>query len=147
MQLLISRRWRWWEAWVYALICIVGFGISRGVAARRHPDLLAERARFMRHEDAASWDKILAPLAGLGGGLILLVTGLDAVFGWSPTFGLPVKVVSLAIILAGYGLGAYALIENRYFSGVVRLQTERGHRVVWSGPLGGCGTPVTQEPC
>ena len=29
---------------------------------------------------------------------------------------------------------SYALIENRFFSGMVRIQTERGHQVVSSGP-------------
>ncbi|MFO7917282.1 MAG: isoprenylcysteine carboxylmethyltransferase family protein, partial [Anaerolineae bacterium] len=136
LPLLISQRWGWWEAWVYALVCILGFAISRGLAARRHPDLLAERAQFMRHEDVASWDKVLAPLAGLGGGLIPLVAGLDAAFGWSLAFSLPVKIASLVVILAGYALGSYALIENLYFSGMVRLQTDRGHKVVSSGPYG-----------
>ena len=134
LPLLISWRWDWWEAWVYAIIGILGFAISRALAARRHPDLLAERARFMQHENAKSWDKFLAPLLGLGGGLILLVAGLDMLFDWSPTFSLPVKIVSLVIILAGYALGSYALIENRFFSGMVRIQTDRGHQVVSSGP-------------
>ena len=58
LPLLISRQWDWWEAWVYAIIGILGFAISRGLAARRHPDLLAERARFLQHEDAKPWDKL-----------------------------------------------------------------------------------------
>jgi protein-S-isoprenylcysteine O-methyltransferase Ste14 len=45
-----------------------------------------------------------------------------------------VKILALAIILAGYALGSYALIENRFFSGMVRIQTDRGHNVVSSGP-------------
>jgi protein-S-isoprenylcysteine O-methyltransferase Ste14 len=134
LPLLISWRWDWWEAWVYASVCILGFAISRALAARRHPDLLAERARFMQHEDAKPWDKLLAPLVGLGGGLVPLVAGLDALFDRSPTFSLPVKILSLVIILAGYALGSYALIENRFFSGMVRIQTDRGHQVVSSGP-------------
>jgi protein-S-isoprenylcysteine O-methyltransferase Ste14 len=134
LPLLISMRWDWWEAWVYAIICILGFAISRMIAARRHPDLIVERARFLRHENAQSWDKLLAPLVGLGGGLIPLAAGLDVRFDWSPSFGLPVKIVALALILAGFSLGSYALIENRYFSGMVRIQTDRGHQVVSSGP-------------
>ena len=134
LPLLISRRWNWWEAWVYALICIFGFVISRMLAARHHPDLLAERARFLQHENAKSWDRLLAPLVGLGGGLIPLVAGLDALFDWSPPFSLPVKILSLVIILAGYALGSYALIENRFFSGMVRIQADRSHQVVSSGP-------------
>ena len=134
LPLLISRQWDWWEAWVYAIIGILGFAISRVLAARRHPDLLAERARFLQHEDAKPWDKLLSPLVGLGGGLIPLVAGLDALFDWSPPFSLPMKILALVIILAGYALGSYALIENRFFSGMVRIQTDRGHQVVSSGP-------------
>ncbi len=67
LPLLISRQWDWWAAWIYAIVAILGFAISRLLAAQRHPDLLAERARFLQHEDAKSWDKKLAPLVGLGG--------------------------------------------------------------------------------
>jgi protein-S-isoprenylcysteine O-methyltransferase Ste14 len=134
LPLLISWRWDWWEAWAYAVVCILGFAISRALAARRHPDLLAERARLLQHENAKSWDRVLAPLVGLGGGLIPLVVGLDARFEWSPTFSLPARLASLLIIIAGFALGSYALIENRFFSGMVRIQTDRGHRLVSTGP-------------
>ena len=134
LPLLISRQWDWWEAWVYAIISILGFAISRVLAARRHPDLIAERARYMQHENAKPWDKQLAPFLGLGGILVMLVAGLDELFGWSPTYSLPLKILALLIILTGYVLGSYALIENRFFSGMVRLQTDRGHQVVSSGP-------------
>lgn len=134
LPLLISGRWGWWEAWLYAIICIMGFAISRVLAARHHPDLLAERVRSMQREDAKPWDRFLSPAVGLGSGTIPLVAGLDALLGWSPTFSLPTRIVALAIILAGYALGTYALVENRFFSGVVRIQAERGHQVVSSGP-------------
>lgn len=134
LPLLISWRWDWWEAWVYAITSILGFAISRIIAGRKNPDIIAERARMLHHENTQPWDKRLAPLIGLGGGLVLIIVGLDARFGCSATIGLPVKILSLVMILAGYALGSYALIENRFFSGVVRLQTERGHHVVMSGP-------------
>ncbi len=133
LPLLITWRWGWWEAWAYAAINILGFVISRALAARRHPDLLGERARMLRHEDAESWDKLLAPLTALGGGLIPLVVGLDVRFGWSTSFSFPVKIFSLILILIGYVLGSYALIANPFFSGMVRIQTDRGHRVVTGG--------------
>jgi protein-S-isoprenylcysteine O-methyltransferase Ste14 len=134
LPLLFSGRWGWWEAWVYAIIGILGFAISRFLAARRHPDLLAERARMLRHTDAKSWDRVLAPLVGIGGALIPLVAGLEARYNWSTTFSLSVILLSLVVILAGYILGSYALIENRFFSGMVRIQFDRGHQVVSSGP-------------
>lgn len=134
LPLLISRRWQWWEAWVYAIVGVLGFGVSRLLAARRHPDLLAERARFMRHPDAKSWNRILAPLLGLGGAALPLVAGFDALLGWSAGFSLPLKIVALVSMLAGLALATYALMENRFFSGMVRIQTDRGHYVISSGP-------------
>jgi protein-S-isoprenylcysteine O-methyltransferase Ste14 len=134
LPLLISWRWNWWEAWTYAGISILGFAISRMLAARRHPDILSERAKFLQHEDAKPFDKILSPLVGLGGGIIPIIAGLDELFQWSPGFSPTVKIISLIIILAGYTLASYALIENRFFSGMVRIQTDRGHEVVSGGP-------------
>ena len=134
LPLLISERWDWWEAWVFAITYILGFAISRALAARRHPGLIAERARLLKHEDTKPWDKVLAPLVLLGIVLIPMVAGLDALFGWSSTFSVPLKILALIIIMAGYALGSYALIENRFFTTGVRLQADRGHQVVSSGP-------------
>lgn len=134
LPLLISGQWDWWEAWLYAAITILGFISSRLLAARRHPDLLVERARSMSLQDARPWDRKLAPLVALGGALLPLAAGLEARFSDRAPFSLPVKVVALLAILSGYLLASYALYENRYFSGVVRIQRERGHQVVSSGP-------------
>jgi hypothetical protein len=83
LPLLISWQWDWWEAWVYAIVFILGFAISRLLAARRNPDLIAERAHYMHQADAKAWDKKLSPMVGLGSGFIPLVAGLDALFSWS----------------------------------------------------------------
>ena len=134
LPLLISRQWDWWEAWAYAILYILGFVISRVLVARRHPDLIAERAHYMQQENTKSWDKLLSLFLGLGGILVMLVAGFDALYNWSSPYSLPVKIISLVTLLLGYAFGSYALIENRFFSGTVRLQTERGHQVITSGP-------------
>ena len=77
---------------------------------------------------------MLAPLLGFGGILVLVVIGLDALLGWSPAYSLEQKLFALVIIAAGYVLGSYALIENRFFSGMVRIQFDRGHHVISAGP-------------
>jgi protein-S-isoprenylcysteine O-methyltransferase Ste14 len=134
LPLLISKHWDWWEAWVYAITTIMAFALSRVIAARRHPDLIAERAGFLQHENTKLWDKRLASLGLLCGSLVPLVIGLDALYAWSPLFSLPLKIALLVLILAGYVLGSYAFIENAYFSAEVRVQSDRGHQVVSNGP-------------
>ncbi|MCA9964929.1 MAG: isoprenylcysteine carboxylmethyltransferase family protein [Anaerolineales bacterium] len=134
LPLLVSWRWDWWEAWIFGIVYVLGFVISRLLVAQRHPDLLAERAHSLEQENAKQWDRVLAPIVALGGAVLLLVAGLDMRFHWSAGFGLPFKVTALVLIVAGYAFGTYAMLENRFFSGLVRIQTERGHHVVSTGP-------------
>lgn len=134
LPLLISGQWGWWEAWTYAFLNIGGFAVSRLLAARRNPDIIAERVTSLQKKDTLPWDKVLAPLVGIGGGLIPLVVGLEALWGRAVRFGLPVRLTALFFLTAGYLIASYALVENRFFSGVVRLQTDRGQHVVSSGP-------------
>ena len=132
--LLITWQWDWWEAWVYAAVCIFGFIISRYLANRQHPDLLVERGKFLQHANPETWDKVLSPLLAFGSGIIPLAAGLDMRFGPSAHFSLLIKGAAIFALLAGYALGSYALIANRFFSGMVRIQSERGHHVISTGP-------------
>jgi len=88
LPMIISGQWDWWQAWGYALASILSFVLSRAIVARVHPDLIKERARFMEAKDTKPWDKILAPLLGIGSILVLLVAGLDRSYGWSSPFSL-----------------------------------------------------------
>src|SRR4051812_32888246 len=65
----------------------------------------------------------------------LIVAGLDVGrFHWSRP--LPTGLQALALIgyTAGMALAVYAMLSNRFFSPVVRIQHERGHTLVTSGP-------------
>jgi protein-S-isoprenylcysteine O-methyltransferase Ste14 len=134
LPMLISGAWDWWEAWIYAILTFFGFIISRGLASRRHPDILDERARSMGLQGAKPWDKILAPVVALGSFVILIVAGVDKLNGWTAPYSITAKVATVIVIVLGYMLGTWALVENKFFSGIVRIQNDRGHRVVTTGP-------------
>ena len=65
---------------------------------------------------------------------LVIVAGLDHRFGWSPVFPLWLIVIGFILISLGYAFAVWALAENRFFSSVVRIQTDRGHVVCDSGP-------------
>lgn len=136
LPIFISGRWGWWQAWLMAAIFILTFIGSRAIAKRRNPDILKERANYNQHENTQPWDKWLSPLVAFGSVFILVVAGLDAKFHWSAGFSLPVELIGLALLLAGYLLASYAFVVNAFFSGTVRLQNERGHKVISDGPYG-----------
>jgi len=125
----------WWQAWLYSmLILAAGIG-GRRWAERRHPGLTAERQNMEKVQSAKAWDKVLAPLMALSVSFpLVIVAGLDHRFGWSPLFPLWLIVLGFLLISLGYAFAAWALIENRFFSSVVRIQVDRGHVVCDSGP-------------
>lgn len=134
LPILITWRWNWWQAWVYYVLLVLAFILSRYLANRRHPDILQERASYMEHQDTQSWDKLLSPLTAFSSVFIVLVAGLDRRFGWSGDFSLLLNWIGIFLLAGGYALSSYALIANRFFSGTVRLQEERGHHPVSDGP-------------
>ncbi len=128
-----AGRFNWWAAWAY-IAMTVGIIVTTFVVLRRiSPDLLVERSRMQ--PGTKSWDKWLAPMITIAGTLSMwIVAGLDARFGWTEPH--PIGLVVLAFIVGGAGglLTLWAMTSNRFFASTVRIQTERRHHVVDSGP-------------
>ncbi|MBN1533176.1 MAG: isoprenylcysteine carboxylmethyltransferase family protein [Spirochaetes bacterium] len=133
--LIIAWRLDWWQGWAYAAVMFLSALVSRILVARRNPDLLTERSGSMTHAGAKRWDRVLAPLTGVAGPMAtVMICGLDRRYAWSPEFPLWLSLAALAVILVMISFSSWALVTNRFFSGTVRIQTERGHRVVDAGP-------------
>jgi protein-S-isoprenylcysteine O-methyltransferase Ste14 len=63
------------------------------------------------------------------------VAGLDVGrFHWSGTVPLAVQVLCLVVVGAGLAFVVWAVVVNRFFSSVIRIQRDRGHRVITTGP-------------
>jgi len=126
---------RWWQGWVFtALIFTAGIG-GRFLAERRHPGLMAERLEKTSRADVKPWDRVLSPLMSFSVSFpLVIVAGLDHRFGWSQAFPLWLNLLGLVLITLGYVFAIWALVENAYFSGVVRIQKDRGHTVCDTGP-------------
>ncbi len=120
----------WPMAWVYTLVSAVDAGLLVMVVS---PELMKERAH--PKADAKAWDRVLARLTGpLGSTVMLIVAGLDWRFGWSLPVSFAWQAAGLVVFVLGMGLMTWAMIVNNFFSLVVRIQKDRGHTVVSSGP-------------
>ena len=125
----------WWQAWVFSLLIFTAGIGGRIWAERRHPGLTAERQSGESIQGAKTWDKVLAPLMAISLSFpLVIVAGLDHRYGWSPAFPLWFNIIGFILIAVGYAFGVWAFIENRFFSSVVRIQTDRGHVVCDTGP-------------
>ena len=64
-----------------------------------------------------------------------IVAGLDrGRFHWSDDVPAWLRAAGLIAVAAGYGLALWAMLVNRFFSSVVRIQSDRGQYVITTGP-------------
>jgi protein-S-isoprenylcysteine O-methyltransferase Ste14 len=130
-----ANRLDWVMGWVFAVLIVGATVVSRVVALRKYPDLAVERARSLGAEDAKPWDKVIVPIIAIVGPLATwIVAGLNVRFGWLPMVPLALQIVAIAIVVFGYAFASWAMASNKFFSGTVRIQTDRGHTVVTDGP-------------
>jgi protein-S-isoprenylcysteine O-methyltransferase Ste14 len=128
-----AGRLDWTRGWICFALYAVGMSAIGLIVHRANASVMAAREKW-RHPDTKRFDKIfigaLFPLVFLQP----LVAGLDAVrFRWSSMpFGL--VYVGAALFTLATALIAWTLAVNRFAETTVRIQTERNHTVVASGP-------------
>ena len=128
---------RWPMGWWYYGLSVAATIISRIIVARVNPDQLRERGTSMSADNAKSWDRTLSMLVGLVIPVItLVVIGLDHRWSWSPVVASWLSTLGILLLVLGYSLATWAFIVNQFFSGVVRIQVDRGHFVISAGPYG-----------
>lgn len=122
-----------WAAGWGMVIVMAGWVIgTAAVVLPRYPELLAERTGPKK--GSKTWDTVLLSLYGLAMMIMWIVAGLDMRNAWSSGILPQAQLVAGLMVIAGYALVVWATGTNAFFSQIVRIQTERGHTVVSSGP-------------
>ncbi len=123
----------WGRGWVYVALNGAGMAAVGIILRRFNPELLEARMQW-RRKDTKPFDRIFmavyAPLAYLQN----VVAGVDAVrYGWS---SVPVgwAYAGVALLFLGYFLVARVMAVNQHAETTVRIQKDRGHTVVSTGP-------------
>ncbi|MDJ0950608.1 MAG: isoprenylcysteine carboxylmethyltransferase family protein [Alphaproteobacteria bacterium] len=132
---LAAGRVDWLMAWVYLAMNVLVMAGEVVWLLRVSPNLVRERVTAWKRPDVKGWDRWIVVVMAVAGPLtILLVAGLDQRFGWSAVGPLWLQLAMLTPALAGHGLVMWAMRANPFFSALVRIQAERGHRVITGGP-------------
>jgi protein-S-isoprenylcysteine O-methyltransferase Ste14 len=119
------------RAWIFYITSLVYMLISGAVMVRINPEIVGERSKVKK--GAKGWDKVLVSLYPLIGLALYVIAGLDIRFHWSSPgfyFFIPAMVLYIAASL----LIQWAIAVNRHFEGMVRIQDDRNHRVISTGP-------------
>ena len=122
----------WMRGWLFLLVIVTLLAVAAVYLWRVNREIFAARSRIP--EGTKRRDRIL--LAFLLPTMIAIVPVAaldDGRFRWSRTSWWFV-LLGYLLLTAGVAITAKAQAVNRFFEPGVRIQTERGHHVVDSGP-------------
>ncbi len=123
---------RWAEGWLFLLVFLLLTVASSIYLWRTNPDIFVARSRI--HPGTKAWDKVLMAILLPSLFAVFVVAGFDAGrFQWS---NVPPGVIVLGYVLlcVGFFISIWVYKVNKFAEPSVRIQTDRGHKVIDTGP-------------
>ena len=122
----------WWQLWPFLGLCVAVMTINLVVIKLRNPGLLRQRLKPDRPE--RGWDRLVLFGSIPAAVAVFVVAGLDVLrFHWSHVSALAMVAGGL-LFLGGDAVIAWCMGENPFLERTVRIQEERAHHVITTGP-------------
>ena len=129
---LPAGTWTWTKGWLFIGVFLGTLAVVGVYLWRVNPEVVVARTGL--HKGTKRWDKILVPILLAVVYAIIPVAALDdGRFHW---LLLPLWVcgVGYGLFLVGIGIVTWAEAVNKFFEVTVRIQTDRGHKVIDTCP-------------
>ena len=130
----LAGDWHWTEGWLFSIIFIVLCYAPLIYLYFKDPALLKERFGSPVQEGQKPWDKVVLSVFFVEFLVWFAIMPLDARrFGWSPGFPFWTKVTGTLLLILASVVVFEALKENTFAAPVVKMQRERGQKVISTG--------------
>ncbi len=129
---LPAGTWAWPRGWLFLGVLLASSIPTTLYLRRVNPDVIAGRVN--RHEGTKRWDRILFTISLPTLMAIPILAALDdGRLHWShlPWWGC---VLGYALLTTGMVGLTWAQSVNKFFEPTVRIQSDRGHKVIDTGP-------------
>jgi len=137
MLLFLAGDWRWPEGWFYSIVFYVMCTANLLYLYFKDPALLKERFGSPVQKEQKPWDKVVLILFFLEFLIWFAIMPLDARrFHWSPVFPLWTRITGGLLLILAMVLLFEAMRENTFAAPVVKMQKERGQKVISTGLYG-----------
>lgn len=120
------------RAWFLFGLNVAGVASVLAATRKLNPEVVVVRSEIFKG-GLRWWDKVFVVLYALSLYAIFIVCGLDARFQLS-SLGAEFLALGTIMFVSGVLILAWAMVENRFFEIGARIQKERGHYVISSGP-------------
>jgi len=121
---------RWDLPWMWATAVVASL-VTLAMVLTIDPGLARER----RRPGPGGVDRLSQTALSIFMGTQTILACLDVGrLHWSDTVPPALRAVALLLFGAGFGLVIWSMAVNRFFSSVVRVQSDRGHAIITAGP-------------
>lgn len=130
----IAGDWHWIEGWVFTVIYVVGSLVVLVYLYAADPGLLNERFRAGAQKGQSTFDRIILVLIIVAYTAWYIIIPLDAKrYHWSPEFPLWIKIIGAFGVAVMFVIFFLTFKENSFAAPVVKIQEERGQKVISTG--------------
>jgi protein-S-isoprenylcysteine O-methyltransferase Ste14 len=131
LMFLPAGTWAWAKGWLFIGVFLGTLAAVALLLWRVNPEVVVARTNL--YEGTKRWDKILLGFLFPAVYAIVPEAALDERFRWCP---LPWWAcgIGYAMFLAGMAIITWAEAVNNFFEVTVRIQADRGQKVIDSGP-------------
>ena len=121
----------WWDGWLFLTVFVLQMALATLYLWHKNPEIFIARSKINR--ETKSWDKVVLCFLLLSFFAMFPLAGLDHRFHWS---NMPIWPLILGYVLLTVGMTGCVWVEavNKFAEPGVRIQTERGHKVIDTGP-------------
>lgn len=129
---LSAGTFSWLRGWLHLALWLLTFAVNLAVLLPGNREVISARMNAKRSTERT--DTFILVLFLFTTLAIPAIAGLDAVRWQSTTLPFWTVYVGLAIHAAGDALLLWTMAANPFLEKTVRVQSERGHRVITTGP-------------
>lgn len=123
---------RWIDGWIFLVVFLAQMTASAVYLWRTNPEVLVARSRF--HRGTKRWDKVVFVFIELAFISVIWIASLDTRRFHGSDVPLWLVCIGYAMSVVGMGVIVWAMSVNKFAEMTVRIQTDRGHTVVDTGP-------------
>jgi protein-S-isoprenylcysteine O-methyltransferase Ste14 len=121
----------WHQGWIFFLVFWLYTIVSAIYLWRVNPEIFVARSKI--HRGTKPLDKVFMALLFASLFAIFVVASLDARYAWSSVSN-AIVIVGYALFTFGYAMSIWVYAVNKFAEPSVRIQSDRGHQVVDTGP-------------
>lgn len=121
----------WWQGCLFVAVFLLQMAMAAVYLWYKNPEIFVARSEF--HKGTKSWDKVALSLLLPSFMATFPIAAFDHQYQWS---SVSIWGIALGYVLLNVGMLGSVWVEsvNKFAEPSVRIQVERGHKVVDTGP-------------